>query len=203
MRKSIEADKRSKKLAARAAAVGTGGISSDDPAAVAKLRAELARLQRKQDEWKNVNAAIRKHAKAGAPAQLAALIGLGVPKGVATDLLEPDFAGRVGIADYQLKNNNSNMRRIEQRIKELTARAAASEREAIEGEVDGLAFKLVENREVNRVQITFEGKPSNEVRQRLKAAGFRWAPSQNAWQRQASNGAWFHATRALAIPHSA
>lgn len=202
MRKSIEADKRAKELAARAAAVGTGGISSDDPEAVAKLRAELAGLQRKQDEWKNINAAIRKHAKAGAPAQLAALIALGVPKSVAANLLEKDFAGRVGIADYQLKNNNANMRRIEQRIKELTARATSQEREAIEGELDGLAFRIVENRAANRVQITFDGKPGNDVRQRLKAAGFRWAPSQSAWQRQLSNGAWFHAQRALSIPHS-
>ena len=38
MRKSIEENKRADRLAAKAEAVGTGGISSDDPDAIAKLK---------------------------------------------------------------------------------------------------------------------------------------------------------------------
>jgi hypothetical protein len=199
MRKSVEADKLSKKLAGRAAAVGPGGISSDDPKAEVKLRAELAGLQRRQDEWKNVNAAIRKHAKAGRLAQLAALTALGLPKGVAENLLEPDFAGRIGIADYQLKNNNANMRRIEQRIKELTVRDTSRPREVVTGELQGIGYELYENRESNRVQILFAGKPGPDVRAQLKSAGFRWAPTEGVWQRQLSNQAWHQAQRVLGV----
>ncbi len=35
-----------------------------------------------------------------------------------------------------------------------------------------------------RVQFIFDGKPDEETRELLKANGFRWAPSQGAWQRQ-------------------
>lgn len=39
------------------------------------------------------------------------------------------------------------------------------------------------NQEENRVQILFDGKPDANIRSELKHAGFRWAPSQGAWQR--------------------
>jgi hypothetical protein len=45
----------------------------------------------------------------------------------------------------------------------------------------------------NRVQIVFPGKPSSEVRARLKAHGFRWAPSVGAWQRMVSEDARYYA----------
>ena len=35
-----------------------------------------------------------------------------------------------------------------------------------------------------RVQFIFDDKPDEETRELLKANGFRWAPSQGAWQRQ-------------------
>lgn len=37
--------------------------------------------------------------------------------------------------------------------------------------------------------IVFDGKPDEAIRSTLKSNGFRWAPSQGAWQRQlTSNG---------------
>ena len=43
--------------------------------------------------------------------------------------------------------------------------------------------------EAMRYQIIFDGKPEPEVRDLLKSNGFKWAPSQGAWQRQiTSNG---------------
>ena len=38
-----------------------------------------------------------------------------------------------------------------------------------------------------RVQLVFDGKPDNETRDLLKKNGFKWAPSQGAWQRQLNN----------------
>ena len=35
-----------------------------------------------------------------------------------------------------------------------------------------------------RIQFIFDGKPDAEIRTILKSNGFRWAPSQGAWQRQ-------------------
>ena len=45
-------------------------------------------------------------------------------------------------------------------------------------------FKVVENTDAMRYQIIFDGKPEAEVRTLLKSNGFKWAPSQGAWQRQ-------------------
>ncbi len=200
MRRSLEANKRSKELAGRAAAVGSAGISSDDPEAVRKLREELDKLEKEQERMKRANGAIRRTAKAGSTAQVTALTALGFPERAARQLLEPDFAGRIGFPDYAVTNNGANIRRVKKRIAELTARATAPEREAITGDIDGIEFKIVENRDVNRVQVVFAKEPSKDVRQRLHRAGFHWAPSENAWQRQTSNGAWYHAKRALLVP---
>ena len=47
----------------------------------------------------------------------------------------------------------------------------------------------MENTDEMRVQFIFDGKPDEETRSLLKYWGFRWAPSQGAWQRQlTSNG---------------
>ena len=40
------------------------------------------------------------------------------------------------------------------------------------------------NLEINRIQIIFEDIPAPETRKLLKSNGFKWAPSEKAWQRQ-------------------
>ncbi len=43
--------------------------------------------------------------------------------------------------------------------------------------------QMVENREENRLQLLFDGKPAPEVIAKLKAHAFRWSPKNKAWQR--------------------
>jgi hypothetical protein len=43
---------------------------------------------------------------------------------------------------------------------------------------------VVNNRDAERVQILFDEKPSEQVRNALKKEAFKWSPSNNAWQRQ-------------------
>lgn len=65
----------------KAAAVGTGGISSDDPEAVEKLRAQLAEAGQVQERMKAANQAIRKHKTP--EAKIEALVALGItPAGI-------------------------------------------------------------------------------------------------------------------------
>jgi hypothetical protein len=40
----------------------------------------------------------------------------------------------------------------------------------------------VDNVPYNRIQIFFDEKPDADIRKKLKQNGFRWAPSNGAWQ---------------------
>ena len=171
--------------------VGTGGISSDDPQAVEKLEAKLATLEKHQEMMKAANAAIRMKDPAKGDAKLAEL-GY-TPEDIAK-LRAPDFCGRIGYPAYELQNNNANIRRIRGRIEELKKRSES----VPEGwEFDG--GKVVVNTAENRLQIIFDGKPDADIRSELKGEGFRWAPSQGAWQRQLTDNAMRAARRLKCI----
>lgn len=171
--------------------VGTGGISSDDPQAVEKLEAKLAALEKHQEMMKAANAAIRMKDPAKGDAKLAEL-GY-TPEDIAK-LRAPDFCGRIGYPAYELQNNNANIRRIRGRIAELKKRT--------ENTPEGWEFdggRVVVNTTENRLQIIFDGKPDADVRTELKGEGFRWAPSQGAWQRQLTDNAMRAARRLKCI----
>lgn len=171
--------------------VGTGGISSDDPQAVEKLEEKLAALEKHQEMMKAANAAIRMKDPAKGDAKLAEL-GY-TPEDIAK-LRAPDFCGRIGYPAYALQNNNANIRRIRGRIAELKKRT--------ENTPEGWEFdggRVVVNTTENRLQIIFDGKPDADVRTELKGEGFRWAPSQGAWQRQLTDNAMRAARRLKCI----
>ena len=172
--------------------VGRAGISSDDPQAIEKLKAKLEALERDQEMMKAANAAIRLKDRAKGDAKPAEL-GLS-PEHIA-ELREPDFAGRVGYPSYLLSNNNANIRRIRERIQQL-------EKQRQDDTLHGWEFnggEVVVNKEANRLQILFDDKPGEEMRAELKAGGFRWAPSQGAWQRQLTDNAIRSAKRIKGI----
>ena len=171
--------------------VGTGGISSDDPQAVEKLEAKLAALEKHQELMKAANVAIRMKDPTEGDAKLAEL-GY-TPEDIAK-LRAPDFCGRIGYPAYLLQNNNANIRRIRGRIEELKKRT--------ENTPEGWEFdggRVVVNTTENRLQIIFDGKPDADIRTELKGEGFRWAPSQGAWQRQLTDNAMRAARRLKCI----
>ena len=89
---------------------------------------------------------------------------------------------------YLLTNNNANIRRTRQRIEDLKSQS----------EYSGWAFpggRAEINEGENRLQLFFEEKPSEEQRRELKSNGFKWAPSQGAWQRQLTKNAIYAAGR--------
>lgn len=106
------------------------------------------------------------------------LMNMGYSEDQIKNLREPDFCGRVGYPSYMLQNNNANIHRTEGRLNQLRA---AKEKGTQETKFK--LFKVVENAEIMRLQIIFDGKPDPEVRDVLKKNGFKWAPSQGAWQR--------------------
>jgi hypothetical protein len=186
--KSVELSKDATTLERRAnAAERNAAVSSDDPDAVAKLREKLARVNADRERMRAANAAIR----AGGEV-IAALGALGFSEPRARQLLERDFAGRVGFPDYALRNAAAEAARVERRIRELEDRATTTTAADVVVVGDARIFEAE-----NRVRVTFPGVPSEAVRRALKSAGFRWAPSVGAWQRHASNGAWYAAKEVL------
>lgn len=121
---SYEESKKEDYYTKKAATVGSGGISSDDPDAISKLTEKLNRLQDMQDKMKEANKAIRKN-------DPKALQELGYSEEGIKKLFTPNCLGGIGFTAYSLRNNNAEIRQLKQRIEQLT-KTAESEPVVIE-----------------------------------------------------------------------
>ncbi|MCX9004570.1 DUF3560 domain-containing protein [Citrobacter portucalensis] len=174
----------------KAAGVGRGGISSDDPDAVFKLLCKLQSCMKSQLRMKAANKAIRSHKK-DRNQQVSALIDLGFTFEDTNELLDGDFCGRIGFASYALQNNNAEIKRLQTRIKQLESVKAVAEPQR--KEYDG--FDLEIDPEDNRILFYFDGKPADEVRSVLKSHSFKWSPTRKAWVRKITPNAVAQAER--------
>jgi hypothetical protein len=50
-------------------------------------------------------------------------------------------------------------------------------------------LEIINNYEIDRLQLLFNGKPSQDIINYLKSKAFKWSPSNQAWQRQLTNNA--------------
>lgn len=177
--KAVLLDRQADDLERRAdTAASNRAISNDDPSASDKLREKITKAKRLQSAMKAANRIIQSKPKYECTdAKMLDLIALDIPD--PGRLFTPDFGGRIGFPSYALQNNNANIRRMRERLAEIEANAG---NETSETEYAG--FTVREDADLNRVQIVFPGKPSEDVRAVLKSHGFRWAPNEGAWQRQ-------------------
>lgn len=155
--------------------VGMGGISSDDTDALQKLREKLAYHERKQERMKTVNTFYRKHGTLDG----CALLSWDEAKRMKASMSHDRRPNPKPYKSYELDNNNAIIRQIKARIRELEALRSGPV-------LEGWTFsggEVVMNQEENRVQLLFDEKPDEATRSELKHSGFRWAPSQHAWQR--------------------
>lgn len=155
-------------------------ILSGDEQAVELLQEKLDGMVETQNMMKAVNAYYRKEKTLD-----------GCPELTQEEIekLKADMASSWHWADvpylpYELSNNNANIKRTRDRLESLK-----KVKEAGNQETECEFCKVVENTENMRLQLIFDGKPEPEVREILKKNGFRWAPSQSAWQRQLTNNA--------------
>jgi len=89
--------------------------------------------------------------------------------------------GKETLAPYVLQNSNGRIKGIKDRIAHLERLAVKAEATPqVETEINGI--KIIDNLEAQRLQIIFPGKPDAEVREQLKKNGFRWCPTNSAWQ---------------------
>ncbi|MDO4563927.1 MAG: DUF3560 domain-containing protein [Clostridia bacterium] len=185
MDKSVEVGKKADYYRSKAeAAEKNTAISSDDPDAVTKLKEKLQKLQDFQSYMKKVNAYYRKNGTMkgfeGISDEKAAEIDEAVKSGYSWETAP--------YAAYRLSNNNAEINRLKKRIASLERR---EETGFVGWQFEG--GEAVANSEENRLQLIFDEKPTEEQRSKLKGWGFRWSPSNMAWQRQLNGNAIYAA----------
>ena len=156
---------------------------SMEPQSAEKLSEELSQCVELQTTMKEVNAYWRKAGTCvGAP---------GITEAQAKKLDEKIATTRYSwekqpFSTYDLTNNNSKIKRLESKVKETSRGFNGWEFEGGHAEA---------NTEINRLQLFFDERPNDSQRTNLKAHGFKWAPSQDAWQRQLNDNAIYAAGR--------
>jgi hypothetical protein len=169
-------------------------IRSDDSNAVAQIQEKIAAAEKLQATMKAANQIVRnpKLSDDEKVAQLSAQCEL--RESSARQLLKPDFAGRIGFPDYQLTNNNANIRRMHQRLKGLVDEGG---RESVTLTFPG--GRVEDNAEEHRVRIYHDARPPAETIAKLRTYGFHWTPSLGCWQRLRNNSARYAAEQITGV----
>lgn len=169
-------------------------IKSGDADALEQLQAKLEKLEAKQAKMKEMNAYYRKHKTLKGYGSLTDERAAELDENIKSDRLY-----NAPFAPYALTNNNAKIKNTKARIAELERlkNAAEAHEESAAGKYDTELFKVVENAEIMRLQLIFEGKPDAETRAVLKKNGFRWSPSNEAWQRQLTDNAKYAVKRII------
>jgi len=157
------------------------------------LQQRIADREKAQEQYKQINAIIRKYKTD--QTRFVALVECGLSEQTATELLKPDFANRLGIPSYRLTNNLAEIKRLKDRLSEEIRKSQLAGGES-QKTISFDGGEVIINRELDRVQIKHDSKPSAEVITAMKRNAFKWSPSQGVWQRQLTANA-IYATRQL------
>ena len=175
--KSVELEQKANYYEAKAeAAEHNRAIYAEDDDAVENLTERVAALESLQERMKAANRII-KNLKQTQVEKIEALCRLGFERRNAEELFVPNCFGQIGFADFTIRNNGANIRRLKKRLESVARLKSTPTKEYTIGEV-----RIVENTEANRLQVFFPEKPSEEVRKELKSNGFRWASIAACWQ---------------------
>ena len=161
-------------------------INLTDSDALERLEAKLKKLTELQEMMKAVNVIIRdKKITAEEKIRIIQERHRLNPEN-AKDLVFPKQSWEnPGFQSWELSNNNQEISRIKKRIAQVVNYRKEVQQTEETGELPEFVFaggKIVDNIPENRLQIFFDAKPEAEIRKKLKANGFRWAPSNAAWQ---------------------
>ena len=162
-------------------------ISASDPQAVEKLTEKLQSCVNLQEVMKGVNAHWRKTGTCqGAPSitdAQAAKIDAKITKATVS-------WDRVPFSDYELKNNNAEVKRLKSRIAEITR----NQEVGFSGwEFEGGRAEV--NTDLNRLQVFFDERPDSDKHNALRHAGFVYSHTNGAYQRQLHDSAIYAAGR--------
>lgn len=92
---------------------------------------------------------------------------------------------------WELTNIGANIRETKLRIKRLEEQETL-----VFPETKFKGGRAIHNKEMNRIQLLFDGKPDDNIRSKLKHNGFHWSRNEGAWQRE-FNQRTIYVTKAL------
>lgn len=166
-------------------------IQSNDPLAVEKMEAHIEHLEHIHKVELIANKWIRAHKSAtGCP-----VLTEGQIAKVNEDLERlPYMVHTYFFTTQGAANIRNKKQRLEQLKKERELAKAQAEAPKAESE-EGV--RMENNHEAARVQIIFDGIPSEERRHLLKSFGFRWSPRYKAWQRQNTHNGMYAAEQVM------
>jgi hypothetical protein len=171
-----------KDLKQRADAVGSAGVSSDDPDAVAKLTEQVEELEAAHALMKRCNEEYRK-------------VGTAALEALPPVLLErakrymEHWPGGARVPFPNLAGSSTNIRRVKERIELLRREEARRDETPEPASIQAAGFVIEEDRDLNRMLLRFPGRPPDSVCSFLRQRGWRWARTWGAWSRQLNQGA--------------
>jgi hypothetical protein len=154
---------------------------ANEPLSAEKIAADLQKCVDLQAKMKDVNAYYRKHGTCKGYPDMSDDAAAKLDKQATVRSWETQ-----PYPSCTLTNNNSQIKRLESKLSEASRGFSGWEFEGGRAEA---------NTDMNRLQLFFDGKPPEEQRAQLKSNGFKWAPSQDAWQRQLNDNAIYAAGR--------
>ena len=178
--KAVKEEEKSDYYEHKSQSVGTAGISSDNPDAIALLKEKLDALEKQREHYREINNLVKHN-------QTASL----TPHDIVDIKFHNAVRGGNTIPEYVFSNLSGNIKHIRDRIAQLEQLQA---RKPVVEEGNGYTYR--EDTELNRVMFIFTTIPSEDIRGSLKKHGFRWSPTNRAWQRQL-NGAGIYAANVV------
>ncbi len=160
-------------------------------AEVERLQDKLDNLTRAQEMMKAANKIIRDK-KLAEVEKVDELVALGFSEQTSLKLMEPDFCGRIGFADYALRNNLAKIKDTEAKMKR---HAAMASNEDSEKEYAWGTLRIDYSDE--RYRFIFDGKPEQKVIDLMKSNAFKWSRANGAWQRQITPNATYAVKRMI------
>lgn len=158
---------------------------------VAKIERALADRRKLAAIMPAANRIVRR--KAGTREEkYAELRELGIPERSLAGMFERGDFGDIGFPAYAMANNNKEIKRLEARLDEVKTREATGD---VEVPFEGGTVEYADD----RLRIRYDVRQPAEVIEQLKRNGFKWSPSNTAWQRQLTANAVMVASRLLGV----
>lgn len=155
-----------------------GSIRIGDVNAIQRLEKKLKDLEESQTLMKEINKYYRKFKTLEGCPNLTEKMKQEINNSMSITNIDIPFAR------FSLTNNNNRIRDTKLRLESLKKEKSAGNKC-----LDNDYFKVLENKEIMRLQLFFDDIPDKEIRDILKSNAFKWSNRYKCWQRQLTNNA--------------